>query len=1127
MSAVISWPTLMLHIAVEREGQPRKELRFAKDSVVVGREAEHDLQLNFEDGASRQHCRIFAERGQVFVEDLGSRNGTKVNGKRIAARTPISGRDEVEVGKVKLRLVEQAGAARPSVKTQAEPAEESPTTQAPARPRAKPAAEPAPKARSAEPAAKPAARAAPEPAPKARQKPDAEPADGSIKVNLKSAAPEPEPAAPAEPEGKPSGPVHDENEACRSQIDPLARRWRDLGRPEGLLLHGPLLARGLAWVASDRKLRPRPSELHREFIYASRTDRRHRLRDAGALAGAFVLALTGGSITARALHKDLVLKDAGPGQDNGAGQCMPDNPAIVRANELAKKAADQTDPERAILAGVRALVAADGPCAYQSDAEPVLRNALSRQRSRVIGRVSPIRGADVGRGERDVVTVDDSGTVTLWDRTGASSARTLTSSASQARIAVLGPEERWLAVGTASGAIDLWDLDQRAKPVLAKQLDSHREPITAIAFSDDGRYFASGDRRGNIKIWDMRGTDAGNGLGELRAHKGEIDRLEFRDGGTRLFSFGGKQVYAWDLQDGRRKGKEKLLAIGGDATAMAVNGEGDEVVVGDSIGQVLRWKVRTLATAQADALAKHDGAVLDLAFIPKERAVLSLGSDNKLIVTELSQVMREGSEPLQVGLRGLQAEPLHLAADPTGRRIAVSAKDHKIYVWDVQQRHTSAQPVAVFDEHVDTITALQTSYDGNVLLSAAADGTLRQWPLQSTEAGGTLAVLSDHRGPVLALGLGVDGSRLLSAGGQDKTVRAWRLDKNGAPRRLLERTYDTAIRTAALSGDGRWAAVGVDRQVLLYNLGAAAGDRELRPIERSHHNDVVSHIAFSANGEWMVTADDAGTINTWPMRQDGPEDSPANPAALGRPVTAIALSPTSPYYAVAGTDNRVTMRAMAASGGTAEHQVAQHEKSVLSLTFSPGGDYLVSTSEDFRAILRKVDKGKTEELAERSAIAHNQRIRAAAFSYDKRWLATGSDDGVINMTDLAKATERIRPLTGHEAAIVALAFEPSSELLVSASVDKTVRLWFVGDLDRGGEVRQVPLAGHGAPVTALRLDGGQVLVSGGADGQIRIWPLRHESLLGLACRTVGRDFREDEWADLYPGDPLESLCGGK
>ncbi|MCY1009154.1 FHA domain-containing protein [Nannocystis pusilla] len=1113
----------MLHIAVEREGQPRKELRFAKDVVVVGREPEHDLQLNFEDGASRQHARLSHERGQHFVEDLGSRNGTKVNGKRIAAKTPIKAGDEVEVGKVKIYLVGEAGAAGSRGTARVQPrTDDDPTVQRTVKQAPKPAKaaapEPAPKARPAPEPARPAPKA-PRPAPE----PEAGLPDSSIRVNLRQPEPEPAAAAP-EPEGKPTGPVNDENEACRSQIDPLARRWRDLGKPEGLLLHGPLLKRGLTWAASDRKLRPRPSELHREFIYASRGDRRHRIRDLGLRAGALTVALVGGNVAAHVLHDDLVLKDAAAGREAGAGQCTPDNPAVQRANLLAQKAAEQTDLELAILAGTRAVSAADGPCARQSDAERALRIALSRQRSRVIGRGNaPIRHADVARDERDVVTVDDTGAVILYDRTGATQPKTLPSSSGAGKVAALGPEGRWLAVGTGKGTVDLWDLQQRTAPKLTKQLESHRDPVTAITFSEDGRFFATGDRRGNVTVWDMRGTDAGAKLGELRQHTGAIEQLVFRDGGSRLYSFGGKTAVATDLQDGRKKGKQLSLAIGGDATAFAVNGEGDEVVVGDSIGQVVRWRVRTLARAQQDALASHTGAVVDLAFLPGARAVLSLGTDKQLIVTELDQMMREGSEPLRVGLRGLQSEPKALAADPTGRRIAVAAQDHKIYVWDAAQRHTSAQPVVVFDEHVDTIESVLPSYDGNSLLSASADGTLRLWPLQNADAGGALAVLSDHRGPITGLGLSSDGGRMASLG-QDKALRAWRLDNRGTPRRILERTFEQAPQALAVSLDGLWAAVGVERQLLVYSL--SGGEREPKPIERAQHDDLISHVAFSPDNRWLVSADFSGAINTWSMKDNGPEDSPARNVALGRSVTALAVAPNSPYFAVAAADNRVTLWPMTGNGG--EQQVVQHEKSVLSLTFSGGGDYLVSTSDDARAILRTVDKGKTAELPERSAVAHDSRVRAAAFSPDKRWLATGSDDGVINMTDLKKTTERSKPLKGHETAITALFFEPGSELLVSASADKSLRLWLVDDLDRGGEVRSIPLTGHAGPVSAMRVDGsGRLLVSGGADGALRVWPLKHDLLIALACRTVGRDFSDDEWSTLYPGEPVEPLCDGK
>ena len=1113
----------MLHISVEREGQPRKELRFAKDVIVIGREADHDLQLAFEDGASRQHCRIALERGRHFVEDLGSRNGTKVNGKRIAGRTVVSGLDVIEVGKVKLRVVDQAGApARQEPKA----AKQEPVKAAKQEP-----VKPAPvKAAKQEPV-KPAP-VKPEPVKTAKAEPPEEPvpespvlSDINVKVNLRPEA-EPEP----EPEPKPSGPVNDENEACRSQIDPLARRWRDLGRPPGLLLFGPLLARGLAWAGSDRKLRPRPSELHREFIYASRGERRARVRRFGVAAGALVVTAVGGSLTARALHDELVLRGGVAGAEGPINLCAADNPTLARADQLAQVAAKAGDLEVKILAGARALAAADGPCARQSEAERVLRDALSRQRSRVIGRGdSPLRALAVGLNDRDVVSVDASGVVTLLDRSGASAPRPLAGGSGPARVAALGPDERWLAVGTEGGAVDLWDLSQRTSPKLTKQLEGYSQAITALGFSDDGRFLASGDARGAIRVWDMRGTDAGTGLGEMREHKGAIERLVFRDGGKRLYGLGGRLAIAWDMQEGRRKGKGVPLTTGGDTTAFAVNGEGDEVVLGDSVGQVIRYKVKSLKGAPAaDTLTRHEGAVVDLSFIPKERAVLSLGADKKVIVSELTQMAREDAQPIGKELRGLAAEPLALAADPTGRRIAVAAKDHKIYVWDVTQRDVAAGTVAEFGEHAGALAAIVPTFDGNYLVSVSADGTARLWSLQSEGGGGALTVLSDHRGPVLGLGLSTDGARLLSFGA-DKTVRAWRLDNRGAPRSVLEKTYPVALApgAVALSPDGRWAAVGADRQALFYDLGVSAADSKAAPLERSRHGDALTHIAFSASEEWVVTADGAGQVNTWRMRKEGPEENPTAGLMLGGSLDALAVAPNAPFFAAAtALEHRVDLYPLNAGGGPGA--VVKHDKNVLALVYSGGGDLLVSTSEDYRALLRKIDKGKAEEIPGRKAIAHDQRVRAAALSADKRWLATGSDDGVVVMTDLAQVDAGARLLKGHEGPIVALAFEPGSEVLVSASRDKTARLWLLGDLDRGGEVRSIVLTGHGGPLTALRVDGGgRLFVTAGEDGQIRVWPLRHDLLGLLACRTVSRTFTDDEWGSLYPGEAFEATCEAK
>jgi diguanylate cyclase (GGDEF)-like protein len=55
-----------------------------KDEVVIGRAAGCDLRID-DSSLSRQHCKVRLTNGTFFVEDLGSRNGTMVDGTRIKA----------------------------------------------------------------------------------------------------------------------------------------------------------------------------------------------------------------------------------------------------------------------------------------------------------------------------------------------------------------------------------------------------------------------------------------------------------------------------------------------------------------------------------------------------------------------------------------------------------------------------------------------------------------------------------------------------------------------------------------------------------------------------------------------------------------------------------------------------------------------------------------------------------------------------------------------------------------------------------------------------------------------------------------------------------------------------------
>jgi len=76
------------------------------DEAVIGRHPDCQIQLD-SNMVSRRHARVFRDGGKLLVEDLGSGNGTFLNGGRVAAATPLKNGDRVKVGPVLLRFEDE------------------------------------------------------------------------------------------------------------------------------------------------------------------------------------------------------------------------------------------------------------------------------------------------------------------------------------------------------------------------------------------------------------------------------------------------------------------------------------------------------------------------------------------------------------------------------------------------------------------------------------------------------------------------------------------------------------------------------------------------------------------------------------------------------------------------------------------------------------------------------------------------------------------------------------------------------------------------------------------------------------------------------------------------------------
>jgi pSer/pThr/pTyr-binding forkhead associated (FHA) protein len=74
-----------------------------KDRFLIGRSPKCHLSAG-STAISRQHCAIMRDDAKVTIKDLGSRNGTLVNGKKIAEEVEVSSGDELTIGPLKFMV---------------------------------------------------------------------------------------------------------------------------------------------------------------------------------------------------------------------------------------------------------------------------------------------------------------------------------------------------------------------------------------------------------------------------------------------------------------------------------------------------------------------------------------------------------------------------------------------------------------------------------------------------------------------------------------------------------------------------------------------------------------------------------------------------------------------------------------------------------------------------------------------------------------------------------------------------------------------------------------------------------------------------------------------------------------
>ncbi|MGA2264339.1 MAG: WD40 repeat domain-containing protein, partial [Acidobacteriota bacterium] len=361
------------------------------------------------------------------------------------------------------------------------------------------------------------------------------------------------------------------------------------------------------------------------------------------------------------------------------------------------------------------------------------------------------------------------------------------------------------------------------------------------------------------------------------------------------------------------------------------------------------------------------------------------------------------------------------------------------------------------------------------------------------------AILGDgHTGPARQVTFSPDGKRLLS-GGEDGLVILWDFEKRLRLATLNENIGQ--VSTVAFSNDGKWLAAGSSTgDVVIWE----SAHLQRRALFRGH-GGIIDSVVFSPDSRLLVSAGDdwrtvVWNVGSWEKRREFPyrlgygnllflsntllmyHDGTLWDVTTGRTISSVckedwnyvALSPDHRRYLGVDALGRVSFEEPGVCSQPVEKIV--HKDNGRAAAWSADGRWAATGAEN----IVFWDASTGTQLAR----LESAEVWSLAFSPDSRWLVSSHGDGSISVWDAAKR-ERVADLKQHSAPVSAVAFSPDGGLLASAGADQSIMIW-----NTASRLKAMVLDGHANAVNALAFSpDGKSLVSCDQSGWVMLWDL--------------------------------------
>ncbi|NEQ81187.1 MAG: protein kinase, partial [Moorea sp. SIO2I5] len=284
-----------------------------------------------------------------------------------------------------------------------------------------------------------------------------------------------------------------------------------------------------------------------------------------------------------------------------------------------------------------------------------------------------------------------------------------------------------------------------------------------------------------------------------------------------------------------------------------------------------------------------------------------------------------------------------------------------------------------FTAHSSWVNYLVISQDGELLVSASADKTIKIWNINTVEA---IHTLEGHKSFVNYLAISPDGQQLFSASA-DKTIKIWDINTGKAIRTL--EGHKSFINHLAVSPDGqRLFSASADKTIKIWDINTGEKISQLKG-----HESAINFLLISQNEQKLFSASADKTIKIWDINT-----------------------------------------------GQVLRTLEGHKSFVNSLAISPDGQRLFSASADKTIKVWNLDTG--EEV--KSLTDHSNYVEELAIGANCKKLFSGSADKTIKVWNFANQ-KLIYTLIGFPNPIEYFAISPDCQTIATSGGKKIIKLW--------------------------------------------------------------------------------------